>query len=223
MARKKPAPPARSIINGEWDIERLIPYARNSRTHSPEQIDQIAASITEWGFTIPVVVDESGVIIAGHARVMAAKKLGMKKVPVREAHGWSEAQKRAYVIADNKLAMNAGWNEQMLQIEIADLRGLGFDLNLTGFSPPEIVQFETRPGGSQATTTLVDRFGIVPFSVLNAREGWWQDRKRAWIMLGIESEVGRGENLLKMSDTVLEPDPKKRAAKKAAKATKKAA
>jgi len=122
-------------------VEALIPYARNSRTHSDEQVAQIAASIKEWGFTTPVLVDESGQIIAGHGRVMAARKLALSEVPVLIASGWTDAQKRAYVIADNKLALNAGWDQELLGLEIADLDQLGFDLGLTGFSDEEIKAF----------------------------------------------------------------------------------
>lgn len=119
-------------------VEALIPYARNSRTHSDEQVAQIAASIKEWGFTTPVLVDEDGGIIAGHGRTLAARKLGMTEVPVLVARGWTDAQKRAYVIADNKLALNAGWDQELLGLELADLDQLGFDLGLTGFSDEEL-------------------------------------------------------------------------------------
>ena len=119
-------------------IESLIPYARNSRTHSDEQIEQLMASMREWGWTNPVLVDEDGGIIAGHGRVMAAKRLGLKEVPVIVASGWTEAQKRAYVIADNKLALNAGWDNEMLALELGDLQELGFDLDLVGFSTDEL-------------------------------------------------------------------------------------
>jgi DNA modification methylase len=121
-----------------WPIDRLIPYARNSRTHSDAQIAQIAASIKEWGFTTPVLVDESGGIIAGHGRTLAARKLGLKAIPVVIAIGWTDAQKRAYVIADNKLALNAGWDNELLAMELAELDALGFDFELTGFSDEEI-------------------------------------------------------------------------------------
>jgi ParB-like nuclease domain len=119
-------------------VESLTPYARNSRTHSAEQIDQIAASIREWGWTIPVLVDESGGLIAGHARLLAARKLGLVDVPVMVASGWSEAQKRAYVLVDNKLALNAGWDDDLLKIEIGDLQALDFNLCLIGFGADEI-------------------------------------------------------------------------------------
>ena len=119
-------------------LDALIPYARNSRTHSDEQVAQIAASIRELGFTNPVLIDSDGGIIAGHGRVMAARKLGLADVPcIRLAH-LSEAQKRAYIIADNKLALNAGWDESLLAIELRDLEDLGYDTGLTGFDSKEI-------------------------------------------------------------------------------------
>jgi ParB-like chromosome segregation protein Spo0J len=117
-------------------IDALIPYARNARTHSEEQVAQIAASIREWGWTVPVLVDETGGIIAGHGRVMAARKLGLAEVPVMVAAGWSEAQRRAYVLADNKLALNSGWDTAMLAGELKGLEG--FDLSLIGFSVGEL-------------------------------------------------------------------------------------
>jgi len=133
----------------KWAIEKLIPYARNARTHSDEQVGQIAASIREWGWTTPVLVDEDGGIIAGHGRTMAAKRLGMLEVPVMVARGWSDAKKRAYVLADNKLALNAGWDELMLALELKELGETGFDLDLTGFSLDEInalTPLEIEPG-----------------------------------------------------------------------------
>lgn len=120
-------------------VASLVPYARNARTHSPDQVDQIAASIREFGWTIPVLVDEDGTLIAGHGRVMAAKKLGISDVPVMVAEGWSEAQRRAYVLADNKLALNAGWDNELLRVELEGLKELDFDISLTGFSGDELV------------------------------------------------------------------------------------
>ena len=126
-------------------IERLIPYARNSRTHSDAQIAQVAASIREFGFTNPVLIDGADGIIAGHGRVMAARKLGLVEVPcIRLAH-LTETQKRAYIIADNKLALNAGWDEEMLALELAELREVDFDLDLTGFDGDAIEQFLNPP------------------------------------------------------------------------------
>jgi ParB-like chromosome segregation protein Spo0J len=119
-------------------VSALIPYARNARTHSPEQVAQIAASIREWGWTVPVLIDDAGSIIAGHGRIMAASQLGLAEVPVMVAIGWTEAQKRAYVLADNKLAMNAGWDMDLLKIEVSDLSAEGFAIDLIGFSESEL-------------------------------------------------------------------------------------
>jgi DNA modification methylase len=122
-------------------VSALVPYARNARTHSKEQVAQIAASIKEWGWTNPVLISADGTIIAGHGRILAAQQLGIDEVPVMVAEGWSEAQVRAYVLADNKLAMNAGWDNQLLKVELADLREFGFDIGLTGFSDLEVAAF----------------------------------------------------------------------------------
>jgi DNA modification methylase len=129
---------------------------------------------------------------------MAAQKLGLEVLPVIEAAHLTEAQKRAYVIADNRLALDAGWDNELLKVELQDLDAQGFDLALTGFDIDEIEAFkmedEPLPGegvNEGSTASLADKFGIAPFSVLNAREGWWQSRKRAWLALKIQSEVGR--------------------------------
>jgi len=119
-------------------VADLVPYVRNARTHSPEQVAQVAASIGEWGWTVPVLVDEESNLIAGHCRILAAQRLGLTEVPVMVARGWSEAQKRGYVIADNKLTLNAGWDENLLRLELGELKGLGADLSLTGFGELEL-------------------------------------------------------------------------------------
>ena len=116
-----------------WPLARLVPYARNARTHTPEQVKQIAASMREWGWTIPVLADEQGGIIAGHVRAMAAELNQYTEAPVMIARGWWEAKKRAYVLADNKLALNAGWNEELLGVELLELRDAGFDMPTIGF------------------------------------------------------------------------------------------
>lgn len=120
------------------DAAKLIPYARNSRTHTDEQVQQIAASIREFGFTNPVLISEAGDIIAGHGRMLAAHLLEMKKVPCIRLSHLNEAQRKAYVIADNKLALNAGWDDELLRLELGELDDLGFDLSLTGFSDDEL-------------------------------------------------------------------------------------
>lgn len=119
-------------------VADLTPYARNARTHSPAQVDQIARSIEEFGWTAPVLVDPDGGIVAGHGRVLAAAQLGIESVPTMVARGWTEAQRRAYVIADNQLALNAGWDEELLGSELEALGELDFDLTLTGFEEQEL-------------------------------------------------------------------------------------
>jgi ParB-like chromosome segregation protein Spo0J len=136
----------------------LIPYALNSRTHSEAQVTQIAASIREFGFTNPILIDEQGGIIAGHGRLMAAKKLGMDEVPTITLSGLTTAQKKAYVIADNKLALNAGWDNEMLALELGEIGDLGFDLDLTGFSAGEIagLTFEEKDLYPDSSTKEID-------------------------------------------------------------------
>ena len=119
-------------------VNDLIPYINNSRTHSEEQVNQICASINEFGFTNPILIDEKDSIIAGHGRLMASKKLGMEEVPCIVLSGLTEAQKKAYIIADNKMALNAGWDFNLLSLELENLKELDFDLELTGFSADEI-------------------------------------------------------------------------------------
>src|SRR6476659_11155537 len=124
-------PMARSIER--WLLDKLIPYARNPRTHSEAQVAQIAASITEFGFNNPILVDSKAGIIAGHGRLLAARKLELEEVPVIVLDHLTEAQKRAYIIADNQLALNAGWDDDLLRAELAALQAEDFDLNLVGF------------------------------------------------------------------------------------------
>ena len=119
-------------------LDRLLPYARNARTHSDEQVAQIAASFAEFGFNNPCLVDEQGVLIAGHGRVLAARRIGLEAVPVIVLAHLSETQKKAFRIADNKLALNAGWNDELLRLEIEELQVLDFDLGLTGFGDEEL-------------------------------------------------------------------------------------
>ena len=129
----KPSWPADQIERRP--VAELIPYARNARKHSPTQIAEIAGSIREWGWTIPVLVDEEGQIIAGHGRVLAAHQLAIADIPTVVARGWTDAQKRAYTIADNEIAMHATWNKELLRVELADLQAQAFDLEKLGFAP----------------------------------------------------------------------------------------
>lgn len=119
-------------------IDDLIPYINNARTHDEEQIKQICASINEYGWTNPVLIDEKGMIIAGHGRVEAGKRLDIKEIPCIVLSHLTEKQKKGYVIADNKMALNAGWNEDLLKLELDNLKELDFDLELTGFSIDEL-------------------------------------------------------------------------------------
>ncbi len=120
------------------DIDTLIPYARNARTHSEAQVAQIAASIKEFGFLSPIIVSEDNTILCGHGRFYASQKLGLKKVPcIKESH-LTETQRRAYIISDNKLSLNAGWDEEMLAVELSELQSEDFDLGLTGFDEKEL-------------------------------------------------------------------------------------
>lgn len=141
------------------DIEELIPYVNNARTHSPTQVKRIADSIKEFGWTNPILIDGNNGIVAGHGRVLAAKKLGMRQVPTIELFGLSPTQKRAYILADNRLALDAGWDEDLLKLELTELQELNFDLALTGFSDEEIEELldmddeEEPPEGNQSSDT----------------------------------------------------------------------
>src|ERR1700676_4739810 len=123
-----------------WPIEKLIPYARNPRTHSDAQVAQIAASIAEFGFNNPILVDTKDGIIAGHGRLLAARKLQLTEVPVIVLDHLTEAQKRAYILADNQLALNAGWDDTLLAAELAALRQENFDVSLIGFEDAELAR-----------------------------------------------------------------------------------
>ncbi|EKB1964418.1 TPA: ParB N-terminal domain-containing protein, partial [Vibrio parahaemolyticus] len=184
---------------GKRKISELIPYINNARMHSQEQIKQIAASITEFGFTNPILIDENNGVIAGHGRLLAADLLKIDVVPVYILSGLSEYQKKAYIIADNQLALNAGWDDELLSLEIEFLQDSDFDIDLLGFDDELLEMLNSGnndfDGSDAKVGSLADRFIISPFSVFNSRKGWWQQRKRAWLDLGIRSEVGRNEKL----------------------------
>ena len=150
-------------------IEKLIPYAKNARTHSPEQVAQIAASMREWGWTNPVLVDEKGTIIAGHARVLAARQLGITEIPVMVATGWSDTQRRAYVLADNQLALNAGWDVDMLRLELQALTDLEFDTSLLGFDDIDALLAEKIEG-----LTDPDDAPVAPVNPVTRAGDLWQ-------------------------------------------------
>jgi DNA modification methylase len=173
-------------------VADLIPYARNSRTHSDEQVGQIAASIKEWGWTVPVLIDPEGGLIAGHGRILAAQKLGIDDVPCMVADGWTDAQKKAYVIADNKLALNAGWDDAMLKIELGELGDLDFDLSLTGFGDDELAALLDEPTDGLTDEDAVPDVPEVPVTV----EGdvWLLGRHR--LMCGDSTSIDAVERLM---------------------------
>jgi len=171
----------------------LIPYARNSRTHSDAQVAQIASSIKEFGFTNPVLIDQEGGIIAGHGRVLAARKLGMSEVPCIRLDHLTEAQKKAYVIADNKLAMNAGWDNEMLALEFSELQGMDFDFDLTGFTAEEIAALmpeEIEPG--KTDEDAVPEVPVNPVTVLG--DVWILGKHR--LMCGDSTSIDAVDKLM---------------------------
>lgn len=156
-------------------IESLIAYARNSRKHSQKQIDQVAASIREFGWTIPVLIAEDNTIIAGHCRVLSAKKLGITEVPTMMAKGWSDAQRRAYVISDNQLTLVSEWDEDLLKVELLDLKNSSFDLALTGFDSAQL-DLLLRP----ETSSLEDDTEVTPSVVDEAQSKWQVKEGQLW-------------------------------------------
>jgi DNA modification methylase len=148
------------------DINELTPYAKNSRTHSPEQVAQIVASIKQFGFTNPVLIDKDNGIIAGHGRVLAGGKIGLEKIPCIRLGHLTEDQKRAYVLADNKLALNSGWDDELLRIELTELKTLGFDMDLTGFSADEIAVYTSDHTESNEAENEIPDTPVDPVSKL---------------------------------------------------------
>jgi hypothetical protein len=218
-------------------IGELRPDPGNPRTHDPAQVEKLALAIRTVGWTNPILADDTGRILAGHGRLMAARQLGLAAVPVLRLRDLTDEQKALILIGDNRLAEDAGWDREALAVLLRDLEASGVGLEATGFGDDEIDAILREAAGAQDAApavgedaagqggapaavsgagSLAARFGIPPFSVLNAREGWWQERKRAWLAPGIRSEVGRGGNLLNFSETLMEPDPAKRAAMRAA-------
>jgi ParB-like chromosome segregation protein Spo0J len=175
-------------------VEELIPYARNARTHSEAHVAQIAGSIKEFGFLIPVLVDGASGIIAGHGRVLGARKLGMEKVPTIEAAHLTEAPRRAYVLADNKLALNAGWDDELLKVELADLRELSFDMDLLGFSVPELNDLLAGPtenkrggsGGDDGGGNYQEQYGVI---IVCKDEAHQRETFERLVELGYEPKV----------------------------------
>jgi hypothetical protein len=219
-------------------IEEVRPDTRNPRTHDPAQIEKLVSAIRAVGWTNPILADDSGRILAGHGRLMAAQQLGLEAVPVLRLRDLTDEQKALILLGDNRLAEDAGWDREALAALLREIEESGAGLAATGFGEDEIetilreaaslqlaapaavdgaadLQDATQAalddaageGGAPAVPSgngsLSARFGVPPFSVLNARDGWWQNRKRAWLALGIRSEVGRGGKLLNFSETVI--------------------
>jgi DNA modification methylase len=174
------------------NIETLIPYANNARTHSEAQVAQIAASIREFGFNNPVLIDEQSSIIAGHGRVLAARKLELDSIPCIRLNHLSETQRRAYIIADNKIAMNAGWDEELLALELTELTEFGVNMDLTGFTVDEIAELSPK-----ITEGLTDEDAVpeVPETpITNLGDVWLLDRHR--VMCGDSTSIDAVEKLM---------------------------
>ena len=157
----------------KWSVDRLLPYARNARTHSAEQVAQIAASIAEFGWTNPILAGADGIVIAGHARLLAARKLGMTEVPVIVLDHLTESQRRALVLADNRLALNAGWDEELLRVEMAALEEDGFNLDVVGFTDDEIADLLRDPDEVQAGNTDDDAVPETPENAVTMPGDIW--------------------------------------------------
>lgn len=157
-----------------WPVERLVPYARNARTHSDEQVAQIAASIVEFGFTNPILVDSDAGIVAGHGRLLAARKLGLAEVPVIVLDHLSEIQRRAYVLADNRLALNAGWNDEALAAELAAIEAEGFDLAVIGFTDQELEGLLAEDAPANAETPAEEDIPEAPAVAITQPGDLWQ-------------------------------------------------
>ena len=194
-----------------WPRARLRPYERNAKIHDDAQVQQIASSILEFGFNAPILVDGKDGIIAGHGRLLAADLLELPDVPVVVLDHMTDEQRRAYIIADNKISENGRWDHDMLASELADLAASGMNIGLTGFSDDELADLlgageepgdAEPPGGPGGEHEfLAEKFGVPPFSVLDTRQGYWQDRKRRWkAVIGDDGE-SREETLFKSGST----------------------
>ena len=163
----------------------LVPLATNARIHSEFQVKRIAESLKRFLWVIPILIDEGGTIIAGHGRILAAEHLGLTDIPCAISAGWTEEEKRAYAILDNTIYEDGDWDEDVKSVELSWLEDSGFETD--AFFGDEVEEDDGLD--ENPSISLAERFGVAPFSVLNAREGWWQSRKRAWMALGIKSEA----------------------------------
>jgi ParB-like chromosome segregation protein Spo0J len=164
-----------------WPVGRPIPYRKNPRIIPTRAIDKVAASIKEFGFRQPLVCDPQDVIIVGHTRFLAAKKLGLRQVPVTVAGDLSPAQAQAYRLADNRTNQEATWDPELLGDEFTDLDAFGLDLAVTGFDPTEF-----RERRDAAATLLATSFLVNPFSIVDCRKRKWRDRRKAWLEIGVD-------------------------------------
>lgn len=189
----------------QWRVDKIIPYDNNPRKISTEAVRKVREIIERVGFIQPIIVDEDGVILAGHTRLQALVAIGAKVANVIQKTGLTAEEKRLFRIADNRVAEESDWDFEKLQVEIAELQGLGIDIDAMGFDADELTKIldfdgtvEDGESGSsggktrKANGSLAERFGIPPFTVLNARGGDWQGRKDAWLKIGLQSELGRG-------------------------------
>lgn len=205
-------------------IKSLTMDPENARTHSEKNIKAIAGSLTTFGQRKPLVVWDN-IVIAGNGTIEAAKSLGWEKIEItRVPSDWSHDQARAFALADNRTAELAEWDNDILANQLIDLDSVGYEINDWGFEPltPPSDPIRADEGidlqdemdiavGQRESINLAATYGVPPFSILDQRSGHWQERKRLWMALGIQSEVGRGENLLGFSDTIRQPDQEKRA------------
>lgn len=185
----------------QWPIVKLLPYSRNARTHSPEQVASIAASIVEFGFTNPILAGSDGVIVAGHGRLAAAHRLGLEQVPVVVLDHLSPTQRRALVIADNRLAENAGWDDDLLKIELESLRDEEFDLGLIGFDEDDLARMLADDGGTSEGLTDPDETPEPPVNPITQPGDVWLCGDRHRVMCGDSTRIDEVERL--MGDGVL--------------------
>ena len=182
------------------------PYERNPRKND-KAVDRIRASIKQFGFAVPILARSTGEVIDGHLRLKGAVAEKLAELPVILCDGWTDAQVKAFRLMVNRSVAWADWDLDALALEFADIKGLDFDLSMTGFDLEEIDGYLNGNAGNGlpdvelAKKTLAERFGVPPFSVLDARQGYWQDRKKAWLALGIKSELGRGGGTWRESQT----------------------
>lgn len=185
------------------NVELLNPYANNPRTHSDEQIEQLMASMREFGFTNPILADrDTKEVIAGHGRLLAARKLGLRQVPVIFLAHLNETKRRKLIIADNQLALNAGWDMELLATELSALNELGESLDVLGFEDEFLdevlnTQIEENESPEERIEKLIERYGVPPFSILDVRQGYWQKRKKEWKDLIQEKGESREHTLFK--------------------------